>query len=111
MGVLVKVKVCADCFSYHAGELNDSQLDPERAQEILQGFHLWDEYQFDPGECSNMDFLNATVCDICRKSLTRDRRQIKDENFLPERRAVPDGDRRTPLSRGSRVLLASLRAA
>jgi len=111
MGVLVKVKVCADCFSFHAGELDDSQLDPERTQEIFEGFHLWDEYQFAPGECSYTDFLNATVCDICRKSLTKDRRQINSENFLPERRVVPDGDRRTPFSRGSRVLLASLRAA
>jgi hypothetical protein len=111
MGVQVKVKVCADCFSFYTGRFDDSHLDPERAQEILKGFQLWDQYQFAPGEYSNADFLNATLCDICRKSLTKDRRQYNSENVVEERRSVPDGDRRTPLSRGSRVLLASLPAA
>lgn len=111
MGVQVKVKVCADCFSFHSGQSDDLELDPRRAQEILEGFQLWDQYDFAPGEYSIADFLRATVCDICRKSLTKDRRQYSNENVVEERRSVPDGDRRTPLSRGSRVLLASLPAA
>jgi hypothetical protein len=110
MGDIV-VKVCADCLSFYIGECDDSQLDLERTREIFESFRLWEEYQFTPRECSYVDFLNDSLCSICRKSLTKDRRRHNDENIVRERRVVSDGDRRTPFGRGSRVLLASLRAA
>jgi hypothetical protein len=111
MSVVVKVKVCADCFHATTSERDSSQLVSQITQEISDGFRLWEDYQFAPTECSYVDFLNDTLCGICRRSLTKDRRQVLDENIALERRELPDADRRTPFGRGSRVLLASLRAA
>lgn len=111
MSVMVKVRVCADCFGFNSRQGSSPNLGPERTREIAEGFGQWDEYHFTPSDCSYVDFLNATSCDICRKSLTNDRRQHNDEVVINDRRQVPDGDRRTPFNRGSRVLWASLRVA
>jgi hypothetical protein len=111
MSVVVKVKVCADCFHTATSQLDSSQLGSQPTQEISDGLRLWEDYQFTPGKYSYVDFLNDTSCGICRRSLTKDRRRVHDENILRERRVSPVADRRTPFGRGSRVVLASLRAA
>jgi hypothetical protein len=111
MSAVIKLKVCADCFHVTTAEWDDPQRESLRTPESSEGFRRWEDYQFTPGECSYSDFLNQALCGICRRSLTKDRRQLKDENIARQRRVLPDCDRRTPFSRGSRVLLASLRAA
>jgi hypothetical protein len=42
--------------------------------------------------------------------ILEDRRHRDEGDVARDRRALPDGDRRTPFNRGSRVLLAALRA-
>jgi hypothetical protein len=44
-----------------------------------------------------------------RRTRLEDRRCRDENNVAHDRRAVPDGDRRTPFSRGARVLLAAPR--
>jgi hypothetical protein len=111
VSVVIKVKVCADCFHFTTGERNDSLRESQRTREIAEGFRLWQEYQFTPCACSYVDFLNDTLCGICRRSLRTDRRQLSVENVARERRVLPNGEGRTAFDRGSRVLLASVRAA
>lgn len=110
MSVVVKVNVCADCLL---------TLDLERegagpawnAHGKSERFQLWRDYDLTPGECSYVDFLDVTMCGVCRGSLTRDRRRSDDGNFPYERRVSMIADRRSPFNRGSRFLLASLRVA
>jgi len=107
----IKVLACADCFSINTSGVVGTQLEFARIREISEGFRHWRRYDFSPRECSYVDFLNESVCGICHRSLTSDRRQRDDGNPVRERRVLPNGDRRTPFSRGCRVLMASLRAA
>jgi hypothetical protein len=48
--------------------------------------------------------------DADRRMILEDRRHRDEGDVARDRRALPDGDRRTPFNRGSRVLLAALRA-
>jgi hypothetical protein len=111
----IKLKVCAECFSVNSGERVSSHIGSVATREIFEGFDHWREYQLlpltSPLERAYIDFLNDTSCGICRRSLTGDRRQRNDGNPEQERRVLPDGDRRTAFSRGSRVLIATCRAA
>jgi hypothetical protein len=111
MGVIVKIKVCAECFQVTAAEPDGSAPVSPPAPEISDGLRLWEDYEFTPCDCSYVDFLNDTSCCICRRSLTKDRRQMSTEPVAVERRVWPGVDRRTPFGRGSRVLLATVRAA
>ncbi len=111
MSVVVKIKVCAECFQVATSGEVGPRLFTEAPPEISDGLRFWADYDFSPAECSYVDFLNETSCCICRRSLTNDRRRVNDENVVVERRVFPGVDRRTPFGRGSRVLLASARAA
>ncbi len=111
MSVIVEVKVCAQCLQAAEAGREDSEPKSSTPQEISEGFRRWEDYEFTPGECSYVDFLNATTCGICRGSLTFDRRRERDESLAFDRRVSMIDDRRTPFDRGSRVLLASLRVA
>lgn len=111
MSVVVKVKVCADCFQAATSQQESSQLESPSTQEVSNGLRHWEDYHFTPGKCSYVDFLNAITCGICQRSLTKDRRRVHDESIVRGRRVSPVADRRTPFGRGSRVVLASLRAA
>ncbi len=111
MSVIVEVKVCAQCLDAANAERKNSEPESSTPQEISEGFRLWEDYEFTPGECSYVDFLNATTCGICHGSLTFDRRRERDESWGFDRRVSMVADRRSPFGRGSRVLLASLRGA
>ncbi len=111
MSVVVKVKVCADCFAVTTDQPDASIVASQLAPEASYGFGLWGDYQFSPAHCSSWDFAYDTTCGICHSSLTKDRRRATGEVVAHERRVSSVADRRTPLSRGSRVVLASLRAA
>lgn len=111
MGVTVKVKVCADCFSFQGGRSEESRLSAARVLEITNAFNNWVAYRFVPGHCTLSDFVDTTTCGICGGSLTNDRRQHNDQSFTNDRRLASSLDRRSPINRGSRVLLASVSAA
>lgn len=111
MSVVVKVKVCADCFTLTTGQVDTSNVASQLVPETSYGFGLWGDYEFAPAQCSSWDFANDTTCGICHRSLTKDRRRSTGEAMAHERRVSSVADRRTPHSRGCRVLLASLRAA
>jgi len=111
MSIIVKIKVCAECFQVTTSKSSGPRLVAQVVPEISEGLRLWEDYEFVPGESSYVDFLNDTSCCICRRSLTKDRRQQSDVPVEIERRVFPGADRRTPFGRGSRVLLASSRAA
>ncbi len=111
MGVTVKVKACADCFSFQSGRQGENQLDSARSREVSSAFENWGAFTFVPGQCTASDFLDSTTCGICGGSLTKDRRQHNDQTFTNDRRLAPNLDRRSPFNRGSRVLLASVSAA
>lgn len=108
MSVIVKVKVCADCFAFRNGEYDHHQLDAAKSSEISMAFGMWQDYRFEPSDCCHSDFLDSTTCGICGGSLTKDRRRYNDQSFNDDRRVAPGLDRRSPFNRGSRVLLASL---
>lgn len=111
MSVVVKVKVCADCFHATTGQRDSSELGSLPTQERSDGLRLWEDYKFTPGKSSYVEFLNDTSCGICRRSLTKDRRRVQNENIVRERRVSQVIDRRSAFGRGSRVVLATLRAA
>jgi hypothetical protein len=111
MSVTVKVKACADCFEFNERRHDGSPLSTEKMREISIAFGMWEDYRFDPSECSHVDFIEGIKCGICGGSLTGDRRQHNDQGFGDDRRSAPSLDRRSPYNRGSRVLHASLVAA
>lgn len=109
MTVVVKVKACAECLRATISEQDGSHPVSPTNPGTSEGLQLWKDYEFTPMECSFVDFLNETKCGICQGSLTNDRRQGHDDEVLEERRVSMIADRRTPLGRGSRILMASLR--
>lgn len=108
MSVTVKIRVCSDCFGFKNGQFPRSLPSPEKLREISIAFGMWDDYRFDPVECTYADFIDATTCGICGGSLTGDRRRHNDQGFGDDRRLATSLDRRSPFNRGSRILLASL---
>ena len=111
MSVTVKVKVCSDCVEFNSCRYDESQLTSEKMRDVALAFGMWKDYQFDLAECAPADFLDATACGICGGSLTGDRRRHNDQSFGDDRRLAPSLDRRSPLNRASRVLIASLSAS
>ena len=76
-----------------------------------------DEQSQDEGEEERQDDAAAQGLSMDRRSpmdadprtQLEDRRRRDENSVAQDRRSQPDGDRRTPFNRGSRVLLATLR--